>query len=76
MKWLIGCVLAWLMYYAGDWLYELTSVVNMDDWAYPLINWLLIRSGDVQDWGGVKWGPWKKPDVWSDSGDDDHSIGV
>ena len=55
-----GWSAAWVLYWIG----HVLSYSFRIDWChirvvYPVYNWLMGKSSDVQDWGRVE-GPWKQ----------------
>lgn len=48
----------WALYWAG---HVISKPMHWMDLAglYPIYNWLMITSYDVQEWGGDDFGPWK-----------------
>lgn len=57
---IVGWLAAWLLY----WLGHALSFSFRVDWhhikiVYPVYNWLMCKSSDVQDWGRAE-GPWKE----------------
>jgi len=56
-------IVAWPVSWTLFWIGHFVSVVNRQEFMgevslYPVYNWLMIKSGDVQDWAGLN-GPWK-----------------
>ena len=54
MRWLVS----WSLYWLGD---AVSRPMEAFDWGwlYPVYNWLMLRSGDVQGEGP---GPWQTDD--------------
>jgi hypothetical protein len=47
---------AWVMYWIGDLVSQTTMKLGF---GYPLYNWLMTKSNDIQGEGA---GPWRDPD--------------
>lgn len=52
----LGYILSWVLYGLG---HIVSRPMLWWDWpVYPVFNWLMLRSSDVQDWAGA--GPWSE----------------
>jgi hypothetical protein len=60
MKKVIAYPVAWGLFWTGH-VVSYTLRVGALAFFYPLYNWLMCRSSDVQDWAGLK-GPWGPPE--------------
>jgi len=74
MKKVISYLASWSLYWLGDFTYEvLDSSELMNkltvERLFPVYNWCMFKSLDVQTWGGISNGPWGIP---SDSDDVEH----
>lgn len=59
MKKAVAWPVAWALFWSGHLVSKLLYF-EPGVTAYPLYNWLMCRSSDVQDWAGLS-GPWEKP---------------
>lgn len=58
MKEYICSKIAWGLYYLGDFTSKVMDKTHA--WfLYPLYNYLMCKSYDLQSWAGDKSGPWK-----------------
>lgn len=58
MKRLAARILSETLYWMGD-VVSHPMIWFDSGWLYSVYNWLMLRSGDVQDWAGLD-GPWRR----------------
>lgn len=59
MKKCIAFVVSWALFVSGDLVSRLMHRCEQAGRLYPIYNWLMIKSTDMQDWGGNA-SPWGK----------------
>jgi hypothetical protein len=60
LKKFIGWCISWTLYWIGHAVSRTFLISDKSWWVdfwYPVYNWLMITSGNVQSWGGA--GAWK-----------------
>ena len=62
MRKIVAWPLCWSLYWLGHWVSKPMNWCDFLARLYPVYNRLMIWSGNIQDWGQVKSGPWKYND--------------
>lgn len=59
MKSYLGCKVAWILYYMGDFTSRVMDKTEAS-WLYGFYNWCMTKSSQIQDWSNNPKGPWQE----------------